>query len=190
MPPRQGQCRPAGAMPPRRGGAARCGHVGVSMELRCIRLGSKIILGLIPLLPGVGWAMPPLQGAADIHPAVWPETILNGGSSSPANNEFAPPGKWLELADRFYQASMDPSHGPRPQGVKMHGNQGLLTDVLKQRMHFEGLVRIAADYASSCACTCLIEADLRPDLCRENSTRSAHRRIVRSRAARCVSPWC
>jgi beta-glucosidase len=141
------------------------------MELRCIRLGLKIVLGLVPLLPGAGWAvpppqgaMPPLQGAADIHPAVWPEqppalapdpalearigqllgemtleqkvgqliqadigsitpddlrhyplgSILNGGSSSPGNNEFAPPGKWLELADRFYEASMDPAHGPRP----------------------------------------------------------------------------
>jgi beta-glucosidase len=134
------------------------------MELRCIRLGLKIALGLVPLLPGAGWAIPPLQGAADIHPALWPEqppalaadpalearigqllgemtleqkvgqliqadigsitpddlrhyplgSILNGGSSSPGNNEFAPPGKWLELADRFYEASMDPAHGPRP----------------------------------------------------------------------------
>ncbi len=41
-------------------------------------------------------------------------SILNGGSSSPGNNEFAPPSEWLALADRFYEASMDPSHGPRP----------------------------------------------------------------------------
>lgn len=41
-------------------------------------------------------------------------SILNGGSSSPGNNEFAPPSEWLTLADRFYEASMDPSHGPNP----------------------------------------------------------------------------
>ena len=39
--------------------------MGVSMELRCIRLGLKLVLGLIPLLPGAGYA-------ADIHPALWP----------------------------------------------------------------------------------------------------------------------
>jgi len=39
-------------------------------------------------------------------------SILNGGSSSPGNNEFAPPSEWLSLADRFYEASLDPSHGP------------------------------------------------------------------------------
>src|SRR5262249_31108786 len=38
-------------------------------------------------------------------------SILNGGSSSPGNNEFAPPSEWLALPDRFY-ASLDPSHGP------------------------------------------------------------------------------
>jgi len=41
-------------------------------------------------------------------------SILNGGSSSPGNNEFAPPSEWLTLADRFYDASMDPLHGPHP----------------------------------------------------------------------------
>jgi len=41
-------------------------------------------------------------------------SILNGGSSSPGNNEFAPPSEWLTLADRFYDASMDPSQGPHP----------------------------------------------------------------------------
>src|SRR3569833_1230888 len=135
----------------------RRGSVGVSMELRCIRLRLKIILGLGPLLSGVGMA-------AEVHPALWPEqppalaadpaleariehyasdmtleqkvgqliqadigsikpddlrhyplgSILNGGSSSPGNNEFAPPSEWLALADRFYGASMDPSHGARP----------------------------------------------------------------------------
>ncbi len=41
-------------------------------------------------------------------------SILNGGSSSPGNNEFAPPSEWLSLADRFYEASMNPAHGPVP----------------------------------------------------------------------------
>jgi beta-glucosidase len=41
-------------------------------------------------------------------------SILNGGNSSPGNNEFAPPSEWLALADRFYDASMDASHGPHP----------------------------------------------------------------------------
>jgi beta-glucosidase len=41
-------------------------------------------------------------------------SILNGGSSSPGNNEFAPPSEWLTLADGFYDASLDPSHGPHP----------------------------------------------------------------------------
>jgi beta-glucosidase len=41
-------------------------------------------------------------------------SILNGGSSSPGNNEFAPPSEWLTLADRFYDASMDPLQGPHP----------------------------------------------------------------------------
>ena len=41
-------------------------------------------------------------------------SILNGGSSSPDNNEFSPPSEWLALADRFYDASLDPSHGPHP----------------------------------------------------------------------------
>lgn len=41
-------------------------------------------------------------------------SILNGGSSSPGNDEFAAPSEWLALADRFYEASLDPSHGPHP----------------------------------------------------------------------------
>jgi beta-glucosidase len=39
-------------------------------------------------------------------------SILNGGNSSPDNDELASAGKWLALADRFYDASMDPAHGP------------------------------------------------------------------------------
>jgi beta-glucosidase len=41
-------------------------------------------------------------------------SILNGGNSSPNGDEFASPSEWLALADRFYDASMDPSHGPHP----------------------------------------------------------------------------
>ena len=137
------------------------------MELRCIRLGLKIVVGLGPLLSGAVLAadsVSPTQSAPSIHPALWPGqppalaadpalearidqyssemtleqkvgqliqadigsitpddlrhyplgSILNGGSSSPGNNEFAPPSEWLALADRFYEASRDPSHGPRP----------------------------------------------------------------------------
>ncbi|HVW69285.1 MAG TPA: glycoside hydrolase family 3 protein, partial [Steroidobacteraceae bacterium] len=43
-----------------------------------------------------------------------PGSILSGGNSSPDGDELAPPGKWLALADRFYDASMDASHGPHP----------------------------------------------------------------------------
>jgi len=137
------------------------------MELRCIRLGLKIVLGLVPLLSGAARAADPAlpaQSAPAIHPALWPEqppalasdpalearigqllgemtleqkvgqliqadigsitpddlrhfplgSILNGGSSSPGNNEFSAPSEWLALADRFYEASMDPAHGPHP----------------------------------------------------------------------------
>ena len=41
-------------------------------------------------------------------------SILNGGNSSPHGDEFAPASEWLALADRFYAASLDPSHGPHP----------------------------------------------------------------------------
>jgi len=38
-------------------------------------------------------------------------SILNGGNSAPGKDEFAPPAKWLELADAFYAASVDRSNG-------------------------------------------------------------------------------
>ncbi|HEV7715373.1 MAG TPA: glycoside hydrolase family 3 N-terminal domain-containing protein, partial [Steroidobacteraceae bacterium] len=38
-------------------------------------------------------------------------SILNGGNSAPGGDEFAPPAKWLELADAFYAASVDESGG-------------------------------------------------------------------------------
>jgi len=41
-------------------------------------------------------------------------SVLNGGNSSPNGDEFATPGEWLALADRFYDASVDPAHGPHP----------------------------------------------------------------------------
>ena len=41
-------------------------------------------------------------------------SVLNGGNSAPGNNVFASPSEWLALADRFYQASLDATHGPRP----------------------------------------------------------------------------
>ncbi len=37
--------------------------------------------------------------------------VLNGGDSSPDKDEFAPPEKWLALADAFYEASVDRSNG-------------------------------------------------------------------------------
>ncbi len=41
-------------------------------------------------------------------------SILNGGNSGPGNNDLAPAGEWLAAADRFYDASIDPSHGKHP----------------------------------------------------------------------------
>src|SRR5882762_2555548 len=134
------------------------------MELRFIRLGLKMVLGVVPLLPGVVLAAAPATAADAIHPALWPEqppafapdtalesrlnariaartleqkvgqviqpdiasitpddlrhydlgSILNGGSSSPNGDEFAPPSEWLALADRFYDASTSVAHGAHP----------------------------------------------------------------------------
>jgi beta-glucosidase len=36
-------------------------------------------------------------------------SVLNGGSSGPYGDDFAPAAKWLELADAFYNASIDKS---------------------------------------------------------------------------------
>lgn len=41
-------------------------------------------------------------------------SIVNGGDSSPGGAELATPGEWLALADRFYDASIDPRVGPHP----------------------------------------------------------------------------
>jgi beta-glucosidase len=58
-------------------------------------------------------------------------SILNGGNSSPNGNEFAAPSEWLALADRFYDASMDPTHGPHPVPVlwgtdAVHGHNNIV----------------------------------------------------------------
>jgi beta-glucosidase len=39
-------------------------------------------------------------------------SILNGGGAWPANNKTAAIADWVALADRYYDASMDASHGP------------------------------------------------------------------------------
>lgn len=38
-------------------------------------------------------------------------SVLNGGNSAPGGDEFAPPEKWLALADEFYAASVDTAGG-------------------------------------------------------------------------------
>ena len=58
-------------------------------------------------------------------------SILNGGNSSPNGNEFAPPSEWLALADRFYDAAMDPAHGPHPIPIlwgtdAVHGHNNIV----------------------------------------------------------------
>ena len=37
--------------------------------------------------------------------------VLNGGDSGPGGDDFAPPAKWLALADAFYAASIDTTGG-------------------------------------------------------------------------------
>ena len=39
-------------------------------------------------------------------------SILNGGGAFPANNKNAAIADWVALADSFYDASMDATHGP------------------------------------------------------------------------------
>jgi beta-glucosidase len=110
------------------------------MELRCIRLGLRIVVGLASLLPGQPSALaadPALEARidqcsremtleqkagqlnqADIGSITSHDlrhyplgSIQNGDSSSPGNHEFAPPSEWLAPADRFYEASRDCAHG-------------------------------------------------------------------------------
>jgi len=62
-------------------------------------------------------------------------SILNGGGSAPGNDEWAPPAKWLALADEFYTASIDTSDGgvgiPMIWGTDaMHGHSNIVGAVL------------------------------------------------------------
>jgi len=62
-------------------------------------------------------------------------SILAGGGSSPGGDEWAPPQKWLQLADEFYAASVDTSNGgvgiPMIWGIDaMHGHSNIVGAVL------------------------------------------------------------
>ncbi len=62
-------------------------------------------------------------------------SVLNGGGSAPGNDEWAPPEKWLALADQFYAASIDQSDGgvgiPVIWGTDaMHGHSNIVGAVL------------------------------------------------------------
>ncbi|PZQ57438.1 MAG: 1,4-beta-D-glucan glucohydrolase [Novosphingobium pentaromativorans] len=58
-------------------------------------------------------------------------SVLNGGNSGPYDDEYAPPAKWLKLADAFYDAWMTRSDG-RPKipiiwGTdSVHGNNNIV----------------------------------------------------------------
>ncbi len=58
-------------------------------------------------------------------------SVLNGGNSGPHGNDLAPPRAWLELADAFYEASMDTSGGGHAIPIvwgsdAIHGNNNLI----------------------------------------------------------------
>ncbi len=58
-------------------------------------------------------------------------SVLNGGSSGPYRDDFAPPEKWLQLADEFYAASTLKSGGrvgiPYIWGTDaVHGNSNII----------------------------------------------------------------
>ncbi len=58
-------------------------------------------------------------------------SVLNGGNSGPAGDDFAPPAKWLALADAFYAASIDRSGGgagvPMMWGTDaVHGHSNII----------------------------------------------------------------
>ena len=58
-------------------------------------------------------------------------SILNGGGAFPGNNKHAAISDWVTLADRFYDASMDPSQGtpaiPEFWGVDaVHGHNNVM----------------------------------------------------------------
>lgn len=58
-------------------------------------------------------------------------SVLNGGNSGPHGNDLAPPKVWLELADAFYEASMDTSGNGHAIPIvwgsdAVHGNNNLI----------------------------------------------------------------
>lgn len=58
-------------------------------------------------------------------------SILNGGNSGPGGNDLAPAREWLAAADAFYEASLDPAHGPNPIPVMwgtdaVHGHSNII----------------------------------------------------------------
>ena len=83
-------------------------------------------------------------------------SVLNGGSSGPYGDDFAPPAKWLQLADEFYAASTDRSGGgvgiPVLWGTDaVHGNSNIVGATLFPHniglgaMHDPALVRRIAE---------------------------------------------
>jgi beta-glucosidase len=62
-------------------------------------------------------------------------SVLAGGGSAPGNDEFAPPEKWLALADAYYAASVDKTGGrigiPVIWGIDaMHGHSNIVGTTL------------------------------------------------------------
>ena len=87
-------------------------------------------------------------------------SILNGRGSSPGNNEFAPPSEWQALADRFYEASSDSSHEPRPiptlrgtDAVQAHNNLAGATIFPHNMGRGAARTRVNRKIRGSCAST-------------------------------------
>jgi beta-glucosidase len=58
-------------------------------------------------------------------------SVLNGGNSGPGGNDLAPAKEWLALADKFYDASMDPALGANAIPVmwgsdSVHGDSNII----------------------------------------------------------------
>lgn len=58
-------------------------------------------------------------------------SVLNGGNSGPYGDEYASPAKWMQLADEYYDASMERSDGrPRIPIIwgtdSVHGNNNIV----------------------------------------------------------------
>nr|QWN55952.1 beta-glucosidase [uncultured bacterium] len=57
--------------------------------------------------------------------------ILNGGNSGPGGNDLAPASEWLAAADAYYDAALDPAHGPQPIPIlwgidAVHGHNNII----------------------------------------------------------------